>query len=353
MAVCLVFILEMFFRFLFFRTSFLDKNYVLSDTWWKLNWMRWQGSDPDKPFFPAGEANYQPDRELGWNLKANLKNHRTGEDTLLSTNSRGVRGSREYPLERSGDTDRFVVLGDSFTFGDEVSDQETYSALLENREQNREVVNLGIIGYAHDQMLLKLKTEGVAYKPDLLILGFLGMDMERNMLSFKDYLKPSFELKDGQLMPKYSDIPGEKVFLRREKFKPKTFDFISLIGGRFFSGDRTLETDRLTAALLDEILKTAAGIRSDTLLVYLPAGPEISGDEASLGQDFFNRYCRQTVAKNQYNINCLDLRSRFREEAKKGVVFRGGQTEGHYDRQAHALVAVEIDEYLKGKGVLK
>ena len=54
------------------------------------------------------------------------------------------------------------MLGDSFTFGEDVGDDETYSHHLEQLLPGTEVINLGVHGYGHDQMLIYLREEGIA-----------------------------------------------------------------------------------------------------------------------------------------------------------------------------------------------
>jgi hypothetical protein len=58
-----------------------------------------------------------------------------------------------------------------------------------------EVLNLGVHGYGHDQMLLYLREEGLRYRPDVVLLGFVQIDMPRNQLSFRDYAKPRFGVR--------------------------------------------------------------------------------------------------------------------------------------------------------------
>ncbi len=77
---------------------------------------------------------------------------------------------------------RIAVLGDSFTFGEEISDDETYSARLEQIIPNSEVLNFGNHGYGHDQMLIYFRSEVRRYRPDIVVLGFVPMDMQRNLL---------------------------------------------------------------------------------------------------------------------------------------------------------------------------
>jgi hypothetical protein len=67
----------------------------------------------------------------------------------------------------------------SFTFGQEVGDDETWSCFLQNLLPGSEVINFGVQAYGHDQMLLYLQEEGIKYHPDIVILGFVSMDMRR------------------------------------------------------------------------------------------------------------------------------------------------------------------------------
>ena len=75
------------------------------------------------------------------------------------------------------DKNRILILGDSFTFGTNVSDEESYPYYLERLLPGTEVLNMGIEGYGHDQMLLYLKEEGLKYNPDIIIVGFLYCDI--------------------------------------------------------------------------------------------------------------------------------------------------------------------------------
>jgi len=79
----------------------------------------------------------------------NIKGEMYG--AYIEINSLGFRG-KEYNSEKSNNTFRIVVLGDSVTFGIGVNNGDTYPAKLEkilnnNSKMNYEVWNLGLIGY--------------------------------------------------------------------------------------------------------------------------------------------------------------------------------------------------------------
>ena len=118
---------------------------------------------------------------------------------------------REYAEPKPDGVMRVLVFGDSLTFGDEVTDDETYVAHLQTMLPGTEVLNLGVHGYGHDQMLLYLKEVGARYKPDVILLGFTTIDMERNLLGFRDFMKPRFDLVRDHLVLRNTPIPEPGV----------------------------------------------------------------------------------------------------------------------------------------------
>ncbi len=147
------------------------------------------------------------DEKLGWTSKPSVPRRARVPQQTVNTNSAGFRGARDFALEKPPGVFRIAMLGDSFTFGDEVSDEETYPAKLQQLLPRAEVINMGVHGYAHDQMLLLFENEGVQYRPDLVVLGFVAVDMARNLLTFRDYAKPSFVLEDGTLRVRGIPVP--------------------------------------------------------------------------------------------------------------------------------------------------
>ena len=105
-----------------------------------------------------------------------------GEKVAYNINSLGLRGE-EVSLEKPAGTQRILVLGDSYTFGVFVEDQETYSAILQQfyQEEGREieVLNAGYAsGWEPDEQYAWLVNRGLQFEPDLIIYGFyIGNDI--------------------------------------------------------------------------------------------------------------------------------------------------------------------------------
>ena len=86
-----------------------------------------------------------------------------------------------------------VALGDSFTFGDEVDDDQTWPAHLE-RILGRPVWNAGVFGYGFDQMVLRAERIAESAQPALLVASVIGETVERCGYAYRFAAKPWFEI---------------------------------------------------------------------------------------------------------------------------------------------------------------
>src|SRR4051794_24964254 len=94
----------------------------------------------------------------------------------IEVNSKGLRGAEiDYP--KPPGEHRILVLGDSFTFAEQVNQNETFTQRLEDRlnaERPREgsfrVLNAGSNGWATANELVYLAKEGVRFSPDVVVV---------------------------------------------------------------------------------------------------------------------------------------------------------------------------------------
>lgn len=122
----------------------------------------------------------------------------------VTFNARGFRG-RDLPIPKAGNRTRVVVLGDSIAFGLDVSDEETFTHLLDARDNSIEATDLAVLGYGPDQELLVLMNEGLRLDPDVVVLAFcLANDFAEAVLPVSLYdgrtPKPRFHLVGDQLV---------------------------------------------------------------------------------------------------------------------------------------------------------
>jgi lysophospholipase L1-like esterase len=98
-------------------------------------------------------------------------------------NAAGFRGQL-YPQAKPPGTLRIVGLGDSFMFGHGVGDREVYLKVVEDLlnqfavGSRFEAVNTGVPGYNTVMEVETLKDKGLAYEPDVVLIHFVGNDIE-------------------------------------------------------------------------------------------------------------------------------------------------------------------------------
>jgi hypothetical protein len=284
---------------------------------------------------------YDPSK--GWISKPNLRDMKVFDDKVLNTNSKGFRGKKDFLYIKNRENLRILVLGDSFTFGDEVSDDETYSHYLQEILPHTEVINLGVHGYGHDQMLILLQEEGVKYEPDIVILGFLPADMPRNLLKFRDFAKPRFVLKSGKLKLTGIPVPRPEYILQWDWTRPKIFDMFSIMRHKVRKELGLLKKEMVdvTTAILMDMIELIESIHAIPILVYLPQGREISMYPAVTQYEAYMFSICQLNGK----AKCFSTWSYFAEKIAKGETFKLGKL-WHWDPAGHRTAAEAIKRYL-------
>jgi hypothetical protein len=141
--------------------------------------------------------------EAPWGLRYNepgaTYRHRSPDvDVEFRINNQGMRADRDYAYEKPEGVQRIVCLGDSFTAGYEVEQDETFSAVLERELNARgyrvEVLNAGVSGFSTAEQLLYLERELYRYDPDVVVLSFFANDLADNVRT------GLFGLEEGELV---------------------------------------------------------------------------------------------------------------------------------------------------------
>src|SRR6185369_11319022 len=143
-------------------------------------------------------------------------------------NARGLRADREYSIERPAGVTRIEVFGDSFVFGTEVGDESPYCRVLERILPHAEVLNFGVPGYGLDQMMLRFQEEGVAFHPDIVVIGIVSPVLGRTG-NFTFWYKPYFELEAGTLVLYGVPVPSPAEAASRQRYGLRILDVASMI----------------------------------------------------------------------------------------------------------------------------
>jgi hypothetical protein len=129
------------------------------------------------------------DPVVGWTLKPN--HHGDGHNTL----DYGIRRNGNETAIRTGE---ILAVGDSFTEGWEVDDDDSWPAYLELMS-GTPVVNAGVGGYGTDQIVLRTEQLLPIVQPKTLIVGFLHFDIYRTAHTHFGAPKPWFTVENGEL----------------------------------------------------------------------------------------------------------------------------------------------------------
>ncbi len=251
------------------------------------------------PLYP-GDVEAEIDRTvdplIGWKLPP-------GETLIDETadfrvaylgNPQGFRSPHDFSGPAPGR--RIVFLGDSYTFGSGVEDDETFVARLERRLADTTCYNLGVGGFGIDQMWMTLEHYGLPLEPDAVVLTFIRNDLDRSLSAFRDghiwLAKPTFRLVEGRLeplTPENRPPPLTRWVQQELRLSGLWRRLESSLSRRFAVGYRW----RLNRALFERIRDVTRAAGAGLLVVYVPinrghAAPLFEREFREMGIDFLD-----------------------------------------------------------------
>ncbi|TAN53965.1 MAG: hypothetical protein EPN21_00050 [Methylococcaceae bacterium] len=148
------------------------------------------------------------DAELGWIPKPGTRGNQNIWRTQVSILDYGIRANgADGKLPSPAGPPPILAVGDSFTFGDQVSDAESWPAWLQQLSSHP-VLNGGVFSYGIDQSYLRAKQLVERFHPKILIFGFIAEDIDRCRLSERNAVaKPYFTLENDRLALHNTPVP--------------------------------------------------------------------------------------------------------------------------------------------------
>ena len=302
------------------------------------------------------------DDRLGWKHAANVKKtfvNDFGERSLVIQNAHGQRG-KYYRFAREPGKYRVLVLGDSFTEGVQVSEEDLFTSRLEEINPRLEVINAGVGGYGTVQEFLYLSTEGLQFKPDLVLLMLFENDLSDNCLPTipDSALVPMQSQKNGEIQIAGKLDPAE--FLKftlpipfRDELNRYSYLYYFLnsrIYQRLFSNRmkqflqadlrklRSSEEYEVFYAIIQKMHNLAVSKGVNFALVLIPTREDV-GLRSSPTRQSIAKFCQDN------RIKCIQLLERFKKESASGsepyLHF-----DMHWNKAGHKIVAEEIASYL-------
>lgn len=257
-----------------------------------------------------------------------------------------------------------VAVGDSFTFGVGVEQEETWIGRLA-KSLGREVINFGIPAQGPVQYTLVLKKYALPMHPKVAFYGFYFNDldsaqrfrrMKRQFIPVSRYLRQYSYVYNlvGQRGPAVDEQP----FLFKAGNVELSLDLKAL--------RRTLERQNrsfeerwsLTIREVDDAIKIAKDARVAFVLLYLPSRWEIYWDQIkqqtklpdSLDIDRLRRTVVDYCSKQQ--ILCVDLTTALKQAARHGgpLYF---PNDGHLNKEGNRVVADTVLKLLLENGIVQ
>ena len=148
----------------------------------------------------TGLCAYTYDATLGWVLPTTCHTPRYSVDD---------NGFRRTPTAGPLAEPSILATGASFTLGEEVADDESWPAYLQNAT-GRKVTNAGVSGYSLDQTVLRTEKLAPLVKPLFILLAFTPGDIRRSEVSMAwSREKPYFAVVDDKLELRNVPVPAQ------------------------------------------------------------------------------------------------------------------------------------------------
>jgi hypothetical protein len=318
------------------------------------------------------------DQRLGW----------PAPDTFGKDGKRDKTGSRIIPLFPDPDANPSCVslFGDSFTWSDEVNNEDAWSNVL-SKLLNCRVANYGVPGYGTDQAFLRF----MQYTEDnskIVILGHVSENILRNVNQFRDLLypelgygfKPRFILDNNKqllLMPlpyftpnEYQDVVKNPArYLQHEYFIPNGqsglrqlsfpytlsvmlslshFHFAAKLKGLpwyydFYNNNHLSQALPITTEIIKNFYLEAQKKGKIPIIAIIPTGKDL------LYYQTHNAWTYQNLitSLNQINYNWVNIGEQMIKHINGGdpcKLFH--DCTAHYNKEGYAMLAAIMFDYL-------
>jgi hypothetical protein len=285
-----------------------------------------------------------PDPLLGWRLKAgSTGTHKTPEyDVQYTIDERSNKSIPHVGQPRLN----VVFLGDSYTFGHGVANEDTFANIIQSDHVTDDVHvhNAGVMGYGLVQMYGRfLELEDGVGPGDLVVLTPTSADVWRNLT---DFMFPAqFIFRDEVIRVEtypYLDAEGslEAARLDTPYNRAKALLFYSMFTGRPFH----LLYQRLIPDTTEEALAVVDAIRSRTeqkgarfALLFLPTTDECLA---------------QAYDADVSRFDYIDILHAFPPDEQGIAEIVLGEKDTHWNRAGHERAAQAIVEALVERGDL-
>jgi lysophospholipase L1-like esterase len=257
-----------------------------------------------------------------------------------------------------------VAVGDSFTFGVGVEQEDTWVYLLA-KALGREIANLAIPAQGPAQYTRVLKHYGFAIRPKLVFYGFYFNDldaanrfyrMKRTLIPVSRYLR-QYSALYNLVTESRPSVAADQPPTPQDAPSVTADDGAEQIRRTLERQNRNFEQRwQVTVKELDEALRVSQEAKIELVMLYLPSRWEISWDAIKarnrLPDSLDIDRLRRTVVEycGARKIACLDLTPVLKHEARQGKELYF-PVDGHWNQQGNRIVAEALQKFLTAKGL--
>jgi len=296
--------------------------------------------------------------------------------------------SPEVAVPKPAGTVRILLLGDSFTFGLRVADNETFGRQLEKRlratygSNSIEVVSAGVISYCPLLEYLQYRHHLHVLEPDLVVLNFDMSDVQDHMAYSRDAVlgpdgvplfvtEPSLRNQTPSAMPKLLlfEWLGRRVQGLRGRVEStlQGVPFVRDTDRYLWTFDQGPELDAEARATMTPILHLSRLLARDRIPMVLATYPQpwqVSAeatpippirDQYGIGQHTVHlndRPFRKLEAfAAEHQIPFVNATSAFRQDATPVTLFLGNDF--HFTPRGHQLYADVLAGFLADHALVK
>ncbi len=258
-------------------------------------------------------------------------------------NSHGFR-TPEYTIAHPPATFRIVIIGDSYTWGQGVKPEETFSCQLNelfkkkypNQNVSIEVIALGVCGSRFIDNFIRLQTHAQSLNPDLVIFQFLQNDIEYYHQS-KYYLSNSSVryLSEGSFLSgllKKISMKTNYEKIQKQLYNPESFEW------KYFTSS------------LKALQKWSEQQEIDLFFLSFPELHRYKNSRSFLNKyiksssiDRFQESAIAEISKKGFNV--LALNDAYKKHTGDHNLFVS-KTDSHPNAFAHKIVADALFNYI-------
>lgn len=252
--------------------------------------------------------------------------------TRLKTNSDGLRDDYEYARGKHTGVTRIIGIGDSGMFGWGSNQEQAYLSIIEENlathygDGKYQVLNMAVPGYNTFQEVEMLKYKGLAYHPDIVVVGWSRNDLSPPFLLQK---RKEYDEKDiSYLYLLLFDRAGLRELTRPVVLKAHEID------EEFIDPELLAQSGAQGVLNSFKSLKELSKAHGFRVLVFGPLGGKIVEMCKTAGLDYFDTF---TIPKEEHPA-----------EEVPGATLYGL----HPRPNAHRFLAERLEQHMVERGWL-